>query len=323
MMVGDLKKQLRDICHEEQRLGLANVQAWYYKAYQEVLPNILGAVSNRWRTSPRIPHGARRLAMAYHAGTLHTQAVAYREKRASSPACLLCGGLDTRQHAVSGCPRLGGMAIERHHGATRMIVKELALGRFGAGVFMMDAGRKEKREAEGIQAHTSIPQHILPSHLRDAARRKLLRTLKPDALVRIKEKVDDGGTRDVYVVLEVKYCKDTNCAEQESRAVAQHARLLELIKAAGHAARQETVLLGVGGTIYKDTLEQLDRLGLARHQAKRLTERLSEYAVLQMQRIIHTRRALETVARKSAGTWAPWQKRNDPWDRGKRKRGQG
>ena len=329
-VVGDLGKQLAKICHDELRLGGANLESKYYQAMREAAPGVLLDISNKWRAAQDVPPAMRRLAMAYHSGMLHCQAVEYREGRVETPSCLLCGQYDGRQHVVSGCPAVRDMVTERHHGAVRMIAKETMKGRHGTGMVMMDAGRLEKRMRDGVELATSIPDWMFPASLPQQERNRLKKTLKPDILLYTKE---GGGKRrrdsrrkgTVARLVEVKYCKDTDKSGQEERAENQHAELKGLLEEAGYEVHQHTILLGVGGTIFKETPGDLEALGLAKPRALRLMERLSKYAVETMQTIIHMKRAKETEALKAAGTWKRWGPRKDQWEpvvrkqRGKKK----
>jgi ribonuclease HI len=311
-VVGDLGKQLAKICHEELRLGGANREAWYYKAMREAEPGILLNISNKWRAAQDVPPARRRLAMAYHSGVLHCQAVAHREGRAETPHCLLCGQHDSRQHAVSGCPALSDMVTERHHGAVRMIAKEIMKGRHGTGMVMMDAGRLEKRKRDGVDLATNIPDWMFPAGTPRDERDKLKRALKPDILLYTKEGGEEKCT--LIRLVEVKYCKDTDKSKQEERAESQHARLKALLADAGYEVQQHTILLGVGGTVYKETPGDLEALGVAKPRARRLTERLSSYAVEKLQAIIHVRRAKEDEVLRRTGKWKRFGPRKDHWE---------
>ena len=190
-----------------------------------------------------------------------------------------------------------------------------------AALIMMDAGRLEKRKRDGMDLATSIPTDLLPDTISLEEKRQLARALRPDALLkskrRAKRKRDDPGPKEEYQVVqivEVKYCKDTDRTRQEERATEQHARLTELLKQGKYKVQQHTILLGVGGTIYKDTLKHLQALVIDKDRAVRLVEQLSTYAVTQMRNIIHTRRALEATKLKSTGQWKPWGPRKDRWE---------
>jgi ribonuclease HI len=327
-VVGDFGRQLAKLCHEECRLGGANLESKYYQAMKGAEPGILLDVSNRWRAAQDVPPARRRIAMAYHSGMLHCQAVVYREGRSDSPNCLLCGQYDSRQHAVSGCPMVRDAVTERHHGAVRMIAKEVMKGRHGAGMVMMDAGRLEKRRRDGVELATSIPDWMFPAEMPQEERNRLKRTLKPDILLYTKDgdgQEQAGATRQGIVarLVEVKYCKDTDRTGQEERAENQHEELKGILVNAGYTVQQHTILLGVGGTIYKETPGDLEALGLKKPRARRLMERLSSYALEKMQAIVHMRRAKETEVLKQTGKWKKWDPKRDRWETTAKKRKHG
>jgi hypothetical protein len=89
-----------------------------------------------------------------------------------------------------------------------------------------------------------LPDSI-PIHIKDA----LTRCSIPDAVL-----YDYDSERDAYhyILVEVKYCRDTDPAQQRERASQQHQVLRETIhKYAPQATvEQVTLLLGVSGAIY-------------------------------------------------------------------------
>jgi hypothetical protein len=194
-------------------------------------------------------------------------------------------------------------------------------------VLMMDAGRQQKRAEAGIDVQTHIPGWVLPKTMDGARKKRLQKTMKPDILIHSEGKESEPGT---IRLVEVKYCQDTDKTKQQSKADHQHTGLIKLMTEAGFKVIQHTILLGAGGTIYKELEDQLEDLGVAKPRATKLMERLSIYAVEQLQHIIRTRRALEKQQQQSAGTWKKWGPRRDPWARTvraatttKRKRGVG
>jgi hypothetical protein len=209
--------------------------------------------------------------------------------------------------------------IERHHGAVRMITKEIKKGRHGAGLEMMDAGRLEKRKRDGVDVSTSIPDWLFPADTPQEEKDKLKRKLKPDILLLTRDgdrqrqnKRAERGT--VVRLVEVKYCKDTDRTGQQEKAEVQHEELKRILEEAGHEVKQHTILLGVGGTVYKETPEDLEALGVARLRARRLMERLSNYAVGKMQTIVQMKRARETEVLQKSGSTVRWEPRKDRWE---------
>jgi hypothetical protein len=57
-------------------------------------------------------------------------------------------------------------------------------------------------------------------------------------------------------VLIVKYCCDFRPLHQSQQAIAQHAPTIAILQQAGHKVTLCNILLGVSGTIYKDTKKQ-------------------------------------------------------------------
>ena len=58
-------------------------------------------------------------------------------------------------------------------------------------------------------------------------------------------------------------------------------------------------------TIYKATKAQLLDLGVSKSGTDTLLKKLSHYAIVQMQRIVHTTKALERTASAGKLTWKP------------------
>ena len=97
--------------------------------------------------------------------------------------------------------------------------------------------------------------------------------------------------------MEVKYCRDTDRGTQEARAAAQHSALAALLAFGGTTVQLHPILLGVGGTVYKDTVGTLEQLGMERKRALALLGDISEYSVQQMHQIVKSRRMMEAQAR--------------------------
>jgi hypothetical protein len=297
-IVGDMHDDLGAICRKMCWMGDARMDTIYYTVLQNMLPHVLAELSNKYKTSSLVPGGAVRTAVAYHSGCLANQKTRFRDKYADSPNCLLCGGMDGGHHAVSACPAMERPVTARHHGATRTLVKEILKGRLGTGLAMMDAGNDEKRREAGFREDlaVSVPAALFSPSTPPDVVNHARRTMKPDAIV----VTGRPGHKTVHLV-EVKYCRDTDRAVQETRAEAQHQELMGLLSADGQTTRLHTILLGVGGTIYRDTLDTLVDLGVDRTKAQATLERVSKYSVQQMYYIIKTRRGMEAKARAERG----------------------
>jgi hypothetical protein len=297
-IVGDLHDDLGAICRKMCWMGDARMDTIYYSVLQNILPHVLAELSNKYKTSSLVPGGAVRTAVAYHSGGLANQKIRYRDKYADSPNCLLCGGMDGGHHAVSACPAMEKPVTARHHGAARALVKEILKGRLGAGLAMMDAGNAEKRRQAGFSddLEVSVPAALFPPSVPPEEVDHARRTMKPDAVI-----VAGKPNQRIVHLVEVKYCRDTDRSVQEARAGAQHQGLMNLLSADGQTTRLHTILLGVGGTIYKDTQDTLVELGVDKTRAQSALEKVSKYSVQQMHYIIKTRRGMEARARAERG----------------------
>ncbi len=69
--------------------------------------------------------------------------------------------------------------------------------------------------------------------------------------------------------------------------------LVWALREEGHKVVKHNILLGVGGTVYRDTLDTLPRLGVAKQQAVATLEKLHLYAVRQVQVALRVRRRME------------------------------
>jgi hypothetical protein len=99
--------------------------------------------------------------------------------------------------------------------------------------------------------------------------------------------------------------------------------MVALLRRAGHEVSVHVILLGVGGTIYQNTPDTPDKLGIRGPSAAALMRKLSMYAVNQMHVIIQARRAREREPQK-----APLKNRrqgfvNEPWKPGRKRKGVG
>jgi hypothetical protein len=126
---------------------------------------------------------------------------------------------------------------------------------------------------------------------------------------------------DTYTIVEIKYCRDTDKATQQAKATQQHQHLCESLAASpNHDAdqpeeqdtdmeelsaaiassaqstrvHQVTILLGVTGVIYTETVERLTALGISGPALKTLLTDLHYTAIHGLERIWRQRGALIT-----------------------------
>jgi hypothetical protein len=96
-------------------------------------------------------------------------------------------------------------------------------------------------------------------------------------------------------VVEIKYCRDTKPEDQEARAVQQHKQLISTIKKYDTKARVKhcTLLLGVGGAIYKESGQTLSNdLGVRGRSLETLLRKLHFQSVQAVGDMWKHRRAL-------------------------------
>jgi hypothetical protein len=90
-----------------------------------------------------------------------------------------------------------------------------------------------------------------------------------------------------YILVEIKYCRDTDPTGQQDRATTQHESLRNLIKQHDPCPPilQLNITLGVSGIIYKEYMEHIERLGVRGPAAKSLARRLHFLAVKHLNKI--------------------------------------
>jgi len=153
-----------------------------------------------------------------------------------------------------------------------------------------DVGWRKRHEApdlplpkaattRNIQAH-NLPDSI-PAHVKEA----LTKCSIPDAFM---HNYDEEHDVHHYIIVEIKYCRDTDPLPQQSRASQQHHVLRETL--AQHAPKavveQVTLTLGVSGVLYNASIKALkDKLGVTEPQLGNLLTQLHHIAVDNLNRI--------------------------------------
>jgi hypothetical protein len=186
--------------------------------------------------------------------------------------------MDGGTHMLMNCPGTEGLRTERHHETARLIFRAIARGRKGGYLTMVDIGSKDKREEDSLQhIEGSIPDWIFPYKVQNNKEqlRILKRKYKPDGLL-IQQ--PDGPLKTIRTkvhIVEFKYCQDTNHKDQQHRAENQHQELYEMLRAQMYTVEIVTLLIGVGGAIYKDTIENLTKLGVEDRQLQTLLTKMN------------------------------------------------
>ena len=120
--------------------------------------------------------------------------------------------------------------------------------------------------------------------------------------------------RHIHLV-EVKYCEDTRPGSQLEAANQQHRELCQHLQQAAANVSLHTILLGVGGTIYRPhSMEPLKTLGLDPHKAAKLAIKLHAHSVQYAYKLTSTRRALEKTYAISHHQGQEWGTASHPPD---------
>jgi hypothetical protein len=154
--------------------------------------------------------------------------------------------------------------------------------------------RQDNEEAPLPKAAATryIPADSLPDSIPTSVKQALTRCSIPDALMYAYD--EDRGTHH-YIIVEIKYCRDTDPSQQQSRAEEQHQLLKQTIEQYEPQAtvEQVTLLLGVSGVIYKSLRQVLqEKLGVARPQVDALLTDLHHIAVESLDKIWRQRWAM-------------------------------
>jgi hypothetical protein len=268
----------------------------YYQNLLRTAPTANPTISHGFMHDKQITHSERRHTLQYRYGGLYTGKLAYRYGHAPSPLCVLCHQMDGGHHSVSGCPAINKLVIERHNAAARCILKSIANGQMGGSLVMTDVGNKQKMLDEGFTTcpPPRIPQIVLPTI--DAQTRN---SLKPDGLI-VSNLEGPPADRQVKIV-EIKYAADTRTDAQEARAQLQHDNLHKLLIQEGYAptnVQRMPIVLGVGGTIFTDTLSTLSLLGVSTKDAEKTMAKVHILTVKWLHKIY----IFKTIANKTTLT---------------------
>lgn len=320
------------------RLGSANTDGVYYKAYQHIAGRS-HASSNYFLTYNKLSWGATRLALRYRGGGIYNRKIGHRwgkEPTANCPLCLTA--MDGQSHMLGGCthPTLRGMYVNRHNEATAMILGHVRRWNQGAGVVQADIGSQLTNPTVVGEAPPPTddplcsperptawvpPPSPAPSPMSSPPRTDLFRGVnrtihdwlatsldsrplpRPDITLVAPPRHRRNRPNKVFLI-ELKFGQDTLLETKHQPA----SDTLETVAGAirrrwPHAEVAKTVLLlGVGGRIPTLTVEGLTTLGVPAEAASRLANRLNVMAVSWLHRIIVTRRKLEfTLSAPAAG----------------------
>jgi len=299
--VTNLQSSLADHMHQVHKLGKSNKDSCYYRYWQNIKPLVDPALSNAFFTSAS--YQVKRTVLGYRTGTLWNAKTAFRQKCALSPACPLCGLPDGGNHIAAGCKALSDMYTERHNRIGRIILRAAAKGSMGGNLISADVGSAEKCTTAGAPAlcQNHAPLQLFPNTPFVASQLAKLRHLKPDIMMAIPCTGHQGSPlhppTTKIIIAELKCCQDTRPQDQLARCLTQHNDLIELLKEAGYAEHNISVvplLVGHSGSIYRmHTLDSLDRLGIEKSKAEKCARKIHNEATTSLDSIVKNRRRLE------------------------------
>ena len=224
----------------------------------------------------------------------------------------MCHLPDSAGHMLGSCMHrhAKGMIIKRHNQATWEVYNAISIGDKGNVFTIIDAGIEERHDNdeelddadEGQQEHQDthdvldchgdldghngprIPEWMLPDLEND-----LRSKLRPDILrvnglpfdnVRTPQSPSERGRLQIEIV-EVGYCSDTRWEAKIEEKKLQHAQLVYLLREAGWKVAEPRILIfGVGGTIFHQTDNTLQQLGVTRKAAQACLLKIHTHSVL-------------------------------------------
>jgi ribonuclease HI len=293
--IADLGDTLKKAVHQQNKHGHACQDGVYASAWARADNIVHHESSHMFINSPTVRYVDRKRVLQYRWGLLPTARWLCKIGKSINNTCPLCRGEDGGHHAISGCPRLSAAYTARHNDAGTEILEAIGRGQLGQCVVMSDVGMSRRRsqaelpesmQTQRFMQHIAFPSTI-PPRLQDALRE--YRESVPDILM--VESADEGT---YYMLVEVKYCRDTDPTGQQDRASNQHEPLRDLIKQNDPLAvvLQLNITLGVSGVIYKDFTENMEKLGVRGTAAKSLARRLHFLAVKHLNKIWALRTSL-------------------------------
>jgi ribonuclease HI len=293
--LADLKESLKRQSHEKCHLGSANQNTTYFAAWKKIEHLYDHEASNRFMTTTQISPQERSTALKYRYGVLYTRKLAMRYGHAPDSNCLLCGQVDGGHHTASGCPALSELYTSRHNKVGRQIMTRVLRGRKGAFLIQMDIGSAANCKQDNITNPTprNIPWDSLPPAIQEAYhKRPELKNHRPDGLLYKPSTLTKAAK---YWIMEIKICRDTEPLDKMDQAKSQHKHLIDTIKTADPKATVTycPLLVGVTGTIYDHTIENLEILGVKDAALRKCIKEIHITAIKYLSTIYRTKRQAE------------------------------
>eukprot|EP00983_Pelagomonas_calceolata_P125797 1161238-Pelagomonas_calceolata.AAC.3 len=158
-------------------------------------------------------------------------------------------------------------------------------------IFHRDLDSRSRPDAILVTPYQAKPTPYSPSSSSSHNALRRHPTLRISGANRTKQPHQLNVNQRHVHLIEIKYCKDTRPGHQSEVAQRQHSDLCKLTSA--KVVTLHTILLGVGGTCYREhTLNHLEQLGLDQHALK-LARSLHAHSVQYAHKLVTTRRAIE------------------------------
>ena len=302
-VVSNLGKGLKSTVGKSTKLGKSNQASYYVQSTQAMYTDPFGAhpqASNAYLGSRKCTHSGKCQTLKARMGVLFTQARAKMMGMSHTDACPLCGEPDSIGHLLGGCSHntMGPLYISRHDQAVIQLYRALQKGTDGGSFTIIDAGKMHDviniLAADGKR----LPTWLLPGVDPDT-----LRKMRPDILriPGLPAHATPGEIRNATLhkgrhkiqIIEVGYCSDFRWKEKLAEKQEQHRGLVQALQAEGWDVEEHHIILGSKGTVYKDTLNTLQKLGLSTAQAYTLMVDLNIHAANYLAIIVKQRRQLE------------------------------
>lgn len=309
----DLTTSLKRIAHTTHRLGTANTKTVYFNAWQTITPQLNLAYSHKFLTSPgMVKFGVRTQMLRCRTGTLLNMKNARKYGWTTDATCPLCRQAeDSVGHILGACTAFKRLYIERHNATGREILKAIRKGRFGGTVKQADIGVDRQGDNTEEDIHSTETQEEKdeeemlqePYICRDLNQADIWGAIEPHTFTSrpdITLLLPASGSeqpKQTLVMVELKYCRDTQPDSQYKNAGKQHEDIVRAVQTThGHLweVKLVRILVGATGAIYREhTSDALEALGIKGQSLKDTLTTLHKTAINFAASIIYNRRKME------------------------------
>ena len=340
----DLRRGLKNIVRPKVARGFSH-NTLYGAAWKVASQQCLGDISNHFWNVAGVTSSTITMLLKYRFGQLWNMKIAFRQQRPYLPGlglprsalCPHCKQPDSGGHILGGCklPPFNAMYIKRHDSALRIVLKAIMKGAHGGFYTIADIGRDELTKDLGVN-NKRIPTWLLPDSTLEAAGIQAVHRhkVRPDIL--LVEMSHQESTRyrsnlpllpelnttvthprmpntrgapterprKIWII-EGGYTSDTRRPEKAEEKQLQHQQLMHALRLRGYHAQLMTFVFGFGGSIYQQTLKDLEELGVDSTTCKALLKQIHLHSVEVAAKIIVQRRVLDSQKLLSSATRPP------------------